>query len=234
MSEHLSLVALSPSDLPATQAALGSWCEGRIAHLRGVVADLTKNLEIAARNRWGSRQSLKQTITRETQRIHYYEKIKAAVEAGYLIIPNFPVDAFAVRVNPEKVRTKSRGYLSAELTDVEPHLLPPGEGAYVDDTREATDDTFLTKDADGKTITAGDFWVRDYSEEIDFPLDVVKPVVLEATERAMAMRIFDRLGVVRERRADPIIVGQILGPKTGYTQKVVTCFVAWWLNTEDL
>ena len=36
------------------------------------------------------------SIVRMKQRITYYEKIKAAVDAGYLLVPNCPIDVLAV------------------------------------------------------------------------------------------------------------------------------------------
>lgn len=51
----------------------------------------------------------------------------------------------------------------------------------------------------------------------------------------MALRVFDQLGVIQhERKRDPIIVGQIVDPRDKYRNRVVSFFVAWWLNTETL
>ena len=236
--ENLSLVALSPSDLPQAQSSLVEWCDRKIAHVQGIVEDLTKNLEIAKRNRWGSRQSLQTALGREEKRVLFYGKIKAAVGAGYLVVPNFPVDAFAVRVRPEEARRKAASYVSDDLTDVTPHLLSAGDGEYVDDKRKYDDNRWKSKDAAGKEQTHGDVSVREYNEEVDIPLVALKPVVLEAVERAMALKIFDRLGIVKQRKRDPIIVGQLLDPREKWPNsdqaRMVTFFIAWWLNTDDL
>jgi hypothetical protein len=68
---------------------------------------------------------------------------------------------------------------------------------------------------------------------VDFPLQGVMPEVLRATSRAMALKLFDQLGVVLNNGGrDPIVVGQLLDPKGN--SRLVTFFVAWWLNTDTL
>jgi hypothetical protein len=85
------------------------------------------------------------------------------------------------------------------------------------------------------------FHVTDgFIEEIGFPVQAVKPIVLDATQRALAMKIFDSIGVVQnggaggfvQRRGDPIVVGRLIDPRGN--GRMVTFFVAWWLNTKDL
>lgn len=241
--ESTTLVALTPAEMPAAQTALVGWCEQKIAQVTTIVADLKHNFEIATKNRWSPRHSLAKAIAREEKRIDYYGKIKAAVEAGYLIIPNFPVDAFAVRVRPEEARKKTATHISAALTDVTPALLAAGEGEYVDDKRPVIDGRYEEPhpkpNYQGQTITRGEVTVKEYDEDIDMPLMTVKPVVLQAVERAMALKIFDSLGIVQQRKADPIIVGTINDPREKWdhrssSAKRVTFFVAWWLDLDTL
>lgn len=231
--ENLSLVALTPAEMPVAQTALVEWCTRKIAHHEAEVADLRANHEIAKRNRWGSRGALERTIKREEERIAYYGRIKAALDAGYLIIPNFPIDAFAVRVKEgSKPRWMRSNWRSNDLVDAKPtRALPAGSGEYVDDQKVVEEHAHTYPD--GKTKT----WLttNEFDREIDFPLVGIKPVILEAAERALAARIFDRIGVVQQRRKeDPILVGQIERKNGRYGVKTVTFFIAWWLNTEDL
>lgn len=66
------------------------------------------------------------------------------------------------------------------------------------------------------------------------PLDVARPEVMDATRRAMALELFDQVGVARNNAAagDPIVCGVIRDPTR--RGKQVTFFVAWCLNPEDL
>lgn len=231
--ENMSLVALSPSEMPVVQTALVEWCGNKLAAIGDILTDLRKNLEIATRNRWGSRQSLDRAIKREEKREDYYGKVKAAIQAGYLIIPNFPVSALAVRVKDgSKPRWMTGEWRTNRLVDAQPQQLRAGEGHYVDDQKVVENQSWI----DESNKTHRRFTANEYDEEIDFPLVDVKPVILEAAERAMALRIFDRIGVVQQRpKEDPILVGQIEGK---FSQKgathTVTFFLAWWLNVDNL
>lgn len=232
--DNLSLVALTPADMPVAQAALVAWCDQKLASVQAALTDLTQNLAIAKKNKWKI-SSLQAAVSRESQRVVFYEKIKAALEAGYLIIPNFPIDAFAVKVDQAKPRSQEHGYINDALTNTQPTLAPAGEGRYVDDIQYHRDRPTKEPNERGEMIVRHHYRPSDYDENWDFPFATVKPTVLTALQRAMALKVFDQMGTVRQRRGDPIIVGQIMGPKYGYSyRKIVTFFVAWWLNTEDL
>jgi len=75
--------------------------------------------------------------------------------------------------------------------------------------------------------------------ELDFPFLLVKPQVLDATQIAMAAKIFDEIGiapegVIHSRKPDPMILGIIKAPKRGYTHKKITFLIAWFLNTDTV
>jgi len=61
---------------------------------------------------------------------------------------------------------------------------------------------------------------------------------MAATNRAMALKIFDQFGVLfpQAAKADPLICAEILDPRpTGYgVPKRVTFIIGWHLNTRDL
>jgi hypothetical protein len=96
-------------------------------------------------------QSVVAAINRTTKRVLYYEKIKAAVEAGYLIVPNFPIDVFAVRVKRAKQREATATYeYRADYKTAKAELLPAGEGRYVDDTIYTVNESYDKKLPDGK------------------------------------------------------------------------------------
>jgi hypothetical protein len=198
--------------------------------LKTELSDAETNLELATEHGW-QHASVATVLRRTEKRVLYYEKIKAAVEAGYVIVPNFPIDVFAVRVNrtrqPEKVHdSKWQGF------PAHPQLLPAGVGGYVDDRVQYRDESYVEKLPEGKEKHIKRYVTDDY-DAVDFPVTVVKPAVLQATQRAMALRLFDQLGMVSNQSAgDPIVVGQLLDPRG--RQRRVTFFVAWWLDTVSL
>jgi len=126
-------VALSPAEMPATQAALSEWCVGKVKAIKAELADLEEHLLIAVSNGW-KLSGLQASINRATKRITYYGKVKDAVDAGYLIVPNFPVRVLAVRVGRAKQPHAVSTYKHSDtVSTAHAQMLPPGEGRYVDE-----------------------------------------------------------------------------------------------------
>lgn len=234
------VVALSPEEMPAAQAHLVQWCDQQLAALSKEFEELEEHRLIAASNGW-KLTSIASTARRAEQRLKYYRKVKAALAAGYLIVPNMPVDLLAIRVSRDGPLWRDRKTTSSwkpQRFDVPAEILPLGEGRYVDEGVPPQDDSYFgPADAKGERHLIAKYRPGEEYVEPDFPIRAVKPVVLEATQRAMALRIFDEIGTVRQdamaRGRDPIMVGRI---KThgGQSPKVATFFLAWWLDPRDL
>ncbi len=238
---NLSLVALSPGEVPAAQTQLLDWCGLKLKDLGRSYRELATNLSIAKKNKW-RHSGLQNALSRTKREIQYYFKIRAAVRLGYLIIPNFPLEIIAVRVN-QGAPGWTIGHYPSDVNDATKYAraLPAGEGRYVD---EMTEHTLVSpsREVDGKRIPqvveAGGF------REMDFPVLAVKPEILDATAQAMVHKVFDRIGIAQHggsttssarKRADPIVCGQILHPKSkSYSPRVVTFFIAWWLDTSAI
>jgi hypothetical protein len=227
------LVALSPQELPLVQRQVYDWCRAKIVALSLELREQRANSREAARMLW--RNHWPAAAKRTIKRMVYYAKIQAAVKAGYLIVPNFNVDVLAVRVARRTPKQETRTY---EAVPVTPDLAPPGRGRYVDELCKMRDDSYDQKQTDGGKVRKDLFTAVGYDEQIEFPHALVKPAILDATDRAMALNIFDRIGVVKApRRSDPIVVGQIVDPREKYSvhyTRCVTFFIAWWLDTKDL
>lgn len=230
-AEDLRLVALTPADMVPAQANLAAWCDRKIAALRTELADLEANLQLATEHGW-KYASVASTLSRTERRITYYEKLQVAVTAGYLLIPNLSVDVFAVRVKRAKQPEQVHDNRWPSNFTAKPQLLPPGEGRYVDDVLLHRDESHVAT-VDGKEKLVRRYVSDDY-DEVDFPVTLVKPSVLEATTRAMALKVFDQIGVVRNDYPgkDPIVVGILLDPRGN--RRRTTFFVAWWLDTASL
>lgn len=229
--EDLSLVALSPAEMPTAQAALVDWCGHKRAELTRELEDLHEHLLIATGNGW-KLHGLQSAITRTEKRLVYYDKVKDAVEAGYLLIPNLPVTVLAVRVTRTKPPHASADWETSAAFNTRPELLPAGEGRYVDERLFASDQSYDTSDGKGGTKHVRHFVSAGYDTP-DFPFAMVKPAVLARTEAAMALRLFDTIGTVDNSSGrDPIMVGQILDPRGNGRR--ATFFLAWWLDTRTL
>ena len=230
--DDLTLVALTPADMVPAQANLVAWCEQKILAVKAELADLETNLELATEHGW-KHTTVAASVNRTAKRVLYYEKLKAAVEAGYLIVPNFPIDVFAVRVQRSKQPQKTASYsYNPDYKTARAELLPAGEGRYVDEELYTSDESYDRTKPDGKTERVNVFVSGDYDTP-DFPVVMVKPAILQATQRAMALRVFDEMGTVRNQAGrDPIVVGRLLDPRGN--GRCTTFFVAWWLDTASL
>lgn len=231
-AEDLTLVALTPADMAPAQAELAAWCDRKLLAVKAEQADLEANLELATKHGW-KHTSVANTLHRTAKRLLYYEKLKAAVEAGYLIVPNFPIDVFAVRVRRSKQRERTAHYAyNTDYKEARAELLPAGEGRYVDEELFTTDASYDRNTKEGKTEHVTRYVSGDY-DAVDFPIAMVKPAVLEATQRAMALKVFDQVGTVTNQSGrDPIVVGRLLDPRGN--GRCATFFVAWWLDTASL
>lgn len=230
-AENMALVALTPAEMPDQQRALAEWCTRKIDAVQRELATF-RALEEEAKV-GGFRHATYTALVRKAEkRIVYYQKIQQAVEAGYLIVPNMPVNVFAVRVNPDRKPSEQSSTWNSGFR-AKPQALPPGEGQYVDESLNTGSRRYNETNAKGEVVTRTQYFSTDYDEEVDFPLRGVHPRVLQATSRAMALKLFDQLAVVQNGGGrDPIVVGQLLDPRG--QSRLTTFFVAWWLNTADL
>ena len=229
--DNLTLVALTPGDMSEQQRALSAWCDRKIALVERELGTWAA-LQDEAMAGGFKHTTYTAGLNRTAKRVDYYKKIKAAVDAGYLIVPNMPTVTFAVRVGRAKPPRKESDYQST-AAQATPELLPAGEGRYVDDANFTEPEQYTKNDYAGKPVERTRYFSTAFDDDVDFPLRGVMPEVLRATSRAMALRLFDQLGVVRnDGGRDPIVVGQLLDPCG--TRRLTTFFVAWWLNTADL
>lgn len=237
------LIALTPQDLAPAQQHLMVWCHQKIQALGKELREHRQNLRIAKTHKW--KHSGWVNVERRTKaRMIYYTKIRDAVRAGFLLIPNLPVEVIAVRVSNDAPRSDTATYPNEiNKAQAEP-LLAIGKGRYVDETLPHQDLTHYERNEQGEPALVPAVSVgHAFTEEIDFPFIAVKPQILEATARVMALKLFDQIGIAHglttssltHRRSDPMVIGQMLGEKVGYgPRKVASFFVAWWLDFEDL
>lgn len=237
----LRLVAENPNQLAHEQRRLIEWCSAKVADLRAHADELRTNLDAAKAHKWKT-STLASALQRENNRIAYYEKMLAALQAGFFIVPNFDAKVFAVRTNRSAPPFKSSDVVTASnwnlprLDDLRLPPAPVGEGVYVSPRaeeirKEVAAPSPTNKGLIHKFVESGDFVIA-----IDFPFALARPQVMNATQAAMALRIFDDIAVLpRSQRtnADPMVVG-IIRRKEGYSIKRCTFLIAWFLDTVTL
>lgn len=231
---NLLVVAEHPDELQASQEKLVGWFHAKM------LACCAERDEIEAdKQRAKAMKISTKSFTRMAglaqKRVDFYHKAHAALQAGYCIVPNFPVDIIAIRVQEESAPVGSRVVpygLGRGDFEQEAGFLPTGEGEYKSNLPEIGKWTEDRKQKDGAVDKFHHYTAKDFVD-VEFPFHMVKPRVLEATQRAMALRCFDRIGVLpgRRRKVDPIVVGQVVDASDPKKQRLISFMVAWWIDT---
>ena len=226
------LIALGPHQLADAQTKLIAWCENKMDDLRSELVTAHGVVE-ALRTASMSDARGRRIVTGINKRMTFYEKLKAALEAGYYILPPIPHQVFAIRSKhdaPPPNRQIGNTWKADEPT---PPILPVGEGEYHNATVERENVGYVReKDSQGKDVSKPIYQNLAW-KDIEFPFFPVKPEIIEATGRALEKKVFDWLGVAPSYRAtDPMVIGCLKHWKQGAGP--VHFFVAWWLDVDTL
>lgn len=231
------LVARNPVEMQNAQADLAAWLRNKIIEIEVEINDLSAALNEAASARWGM-DALRRQLNKTVHNQEFYRKLLAAVEAGYTIIPDIPVEVFAIRVERSLPRgdAVSSDYSARHAipSDEKPDRLPAGCGDYVSPVPDVWRSETTMKRKDETTYTR---YLANPSQfrDVVFPLRAARVEVMNATKVAMAHKIFDQVAICpAKRKADPLIIGQVLGPYSRYYQKCISFIIAWHLNLDEL
>jgi hypothetical protein len=235
------VIAHNPAEMKTARTKLTAWAADKEAAAQAELDDIAACLEVAERNKQRT-STLKRLRLRATRRLEYFEKIRLALDAGYVIVPDMGGDIFAIRTTAElphggEVTTR---YGKPIVNDEREKALPTGEGDYVD--AEPTQQNYTSKDTDhnGKEITVNAAYPLAW-RGVELPSFAAKPVIFADLERAMQDRIFDEFAIAPSRkssRTDPTITGRIIHPsdagKLLWRRRAVTFLIAWWIDPTDL
>jgi hypothetical protein len=238
---------LDMEGIPHMQASLIDWCRTKLVAVRNEAAELLAAFEHAVKHKWKS-GTLKRHSDLAQKRVVYYEKILGALDAGYCIFPTIDCEVFAIRTGKDQPKY-GRQFVQFGGPDFEDkaQILPPGEGRYVEPIPLTTSDdaTRTQTSPDGvKYPVTGRVFTTHSFDEVEFPLIMAKPDIMDAVGKAMALKIFDEIGIIGDtgrarsarRGQDPVIVGHIIDPKKpGYGRhKRLAFLIAWHVDTKDL
>jgi len=237
--DKLVVIARNPAEMQVAQKKLCDWASHKVETSLAELTEANESLEQAKKSRW--RQTGFVTNVRYArERYNYYLKVRAALEAGYVIVPNFDLDIFAIRTTKfrPKAESTSRRYGMPDPSEFENKTDRSvlGEGEYVDPWPELTHTVKKIDDGEGKSHTENMAVAKDW-RDVDFPYKLAKPQILTDTSTAMARMIFDQIGVSPNRRArnqDPMVIGQIVYKGKGYQEKAVSFLITWWVDNQDL
>jgi hypothetical protein len=220
----IELTATLPNEMIVAQQQLITWCDGKIQVIRTESVELKEAFEHAKEMKW-KYTALQNQYNKSVKRISYYEKIKEALLAGYYIVPNFDVEIFAIRTKREKpLQFLSTSQWETHRAEQPAHDVSLGEGDYVNNRP-----IIYSK---GIEDNKKEYWAESW-QDIEFPVTMAKPMIMEATTQAMKQKIFDRFGVFpsTRKKTDPVIIGQIVHKESQYKERIVSFMIAWHINT---
>jgi hypothetical protein len=226
--EDVELTAMVPSEMVESQKALVVWCDKKVESLKDEENDLALALDHASSQEWKT-SALKNQFRLTKKRKEYFEKIKAALLAGYYIIPNFPITIFGIRTErgkPMKMVTTRNWGETHEQGAME---LPTGKGEYKNPFPIIHQREIMNGE---KKET--EYFAKEW-DDFEFPITMAKVEIMEATTAAMELGIFDQIGIMpAKKKEDPVIIGQIIHKRGPYTEKITSFMIAWHLNTNVL
>lgn len=227
-------IAATSTEMEAAQSRLIESMKAKRAAVLAECDELDLNLAHAVKYKL-KQSGIISKLNKLKRRADFYQKLQAALEAGYTIIPDMDAQVFAIRTtrkNPTG-RETSKGYVPT-LADQETNRPPLGAGANVSNRSFAEYEQHELTDKDQKPYTLHVVRATEWDPEIDFPFALAKPQILEMTTRAMALKVFDDMGVLPNRaNTDPVVVGRII-LREGYQTKRINFLVCWFLDTRVL
>lgn len=229
--KNIEVTASLPHEMQQCQTALMKWCQQKIASIRDEINTANSEMEIAIKHKWRA-SGWKKQIALAEKRIVFFGKIMAALKAGYSIIPNFPITIFAIRTKAKEAKGFYEWATWNNSFEQKAQTLPEGEGEFKNPFPVVLLDT-SEEVKDGKTIEKKHYYPEGW-KDIEFPVSMAKPHIMESTAEAMKAGFFDQLGICPpERKRDPMIIAQIIDPTpVGYGErKVISFLVAWHFNS---
>lgn len=239
--QNVQLVATSAIEMSSAQADITSWLEGKLASINAEIFEMCAARDEAKKHKWKT-STFSSMISKARVREVFYEKVLEAVKAGYTIVPNFPIDVFAIRVAreyPAQGEQNNPNY-PADWEAEKPEALALGEGNYVSVKPNFYRRQEDMKDMTGKVTGKRHYVVPTSFQEAEFPVMAAHPVVMQATAEARDRLLFDQIGICpptrRKGKGDPLIIGQILEtvPKWGEPPHIVSFLLAWHLDLRTL
>jgi hypothetical protein len=229
---NVLVIAEQPGEMQAAQEALIAWAGNKVAQVRADLADAEQALDSATA--CGVKlHGVRKLVKSARDSLAYYEKVKSALEDGYCIVPDFPVDIVAIRTMrdwPTESRTETSGWKPECVQAGE--VLPEGEGQFVSPNPAVQwcgnrDE----KNAKGEITRSLDVWKATEFKAVGLPVKFMKPRVLQATQIALVSKIFDEIGILpASPKKDPLIVGRIIDPKG----RPLSFLISWFVDSRDL
>lgn len=243
--DNFELSAQNPAEMVQCHSAAIEWAKRKIQLVQNETKELEDAYVYAKGHKWRW-QTLHKHWQLSSNRLEFYKKMLAAFEAGYYIVPNFPAAVFAIRTDKSKPSPNTQfGYVYQPSMNVSvTNPLSVGEGEYKNPTPVVAHNEYTL--ADGKGTAVADYRAIAW-KEMEFPANMAKLHIMQATTRAMALKVFDEVlmlpsdgrssGSHRVKQPDPMIIGRIVcrgkSPYRSDWQRV-SFMIGWHIDTKTL
>jgi hypothetical protein len=230
--EHVEVTASMPAEMVQCQSALIDWCAGKVRSVREEITELAAAVERAVSAQWDSR-ALKRQLERAKKQIIYYGKVMSALKHGYCIVPNFPISFFAIRTAAASP-AGSNTFEHWATFEQKPGQLEEGQGTYKNPFPVIYQREVEAMQGD-KLVKKKEYFPEMWGD-VEFPVSMAKPQIMDAAAAAMKLNLFDAFGICPpRRRADPMIIGQVIDRSRGrFSERVTSFLIAWHLDTRVL
>jgi hypothetical protein len=244
--EDIVVIAKSPEEMATAQHALVGWCDSKISVMEMEAREAAENVNQAQKRKWKV-APFRKTYELAQGRVAYYQRMKAVLEAGYVIVPDMPAQTLVIRTGqrePRHQKTDST-YYGHTLPQAKSDGAPVGKGQYVSPEYKRHNWDTSSKDSAGRESITHHSRVRGFDTEFAFPMLAVKPQVLDEVGKAMALKVFDEIGILpagsgpkktmmrATTMPDPIVVGRIVRYE-GAKRIVCSFLITWWLDSRTL
>lgn len=232
-----TVVANNQEQLPQLQAPLAGWAQKKFDAARDEHIELTQAVDEARKHKWKI-SSLQRAANGALKRMTFYEKVVAALEAGYMLFPPVPnADLIAVRTNYTdggvEWRNQSAGWGSPRIEEHASEAPPIGEGEY----KSPWMGWVLWRQIKNEKNEDRKEWkLVSELENAEFPVAMGKPEIIRATSAAMEMKVFDeiRLFPFTKKKGDPCILGSIVCRESRTQERRLYFLISWRINESDL
>ena len=229
-----TMVATAPEQLPDLQVPLEGWAEKKLEEARAEYAELNEAAEVAKKQKWNTR-ALKNAAAKAMARCTFYDKVVAALKAGFMLFPPVPnADCIAVRTPASQVVEQERQ--TSDWDKPQPLALrnqinSRGVGTYKNPNLGWT---LWRQFKDDKGNDRKEWHLITALKDAVFPLSMAKPEILVATNAAMEMKIFDEIRLFPSTRqemtkGDPCILGVV-----NSENRRLYFLISWRINQSDL
>lgn len=252
------LVATNPTEMAEARVGAKEWLTAKLAEIETNIIECNRAINVAKENGWAT-GALTASRNRAVDDETFYNKVLAALEAGFTIIPDFPLEIFAVRRGEPEAQGQQEynGAVNAGNTwmgrPAQPDYAPAGAGEYRNPQPYTSTSIRENRAPNAQERNEPRYFTTVYRSgypvgPIVFPSTTARSPVMQATSNAMAEKVFDQVGVclpvvqqgsrrqVQQgaRAGDPLVIGQVVRKRVGSQQKVISFIIAWYLNLNEL